>query len=204
VKHVNGEPLQYDINWGAPAYYSAGIFMIDAWLGGFTEGPIVNCYDCAAAVTTFSNVLGCQLTYQFHGPFGFLQPVYPIGRGICNNPFYGSASPPRNVPMVGVDDSLRSNFGNHAYGKQAGNNYDACMRGSFGCLTSLGYFVLGIFILVGTVGFAASVARRMFMKASGWLIDMSQTEYDRLIVDTSTPAEALRNGGTPMTRNLGI
>ena len=206
VKHVNGEPLQYDIWSGAPAYYSSWTktFLIDAWLGGFTAGPIVNCYDCASAVTTFSNVLGCQLSYQFHNSFGFLNPVYPIGRGLCNNPFYGSASAPYNVPLVGVDDFHRTAFGNHAYAKQTGNNFDACMRASLGCLASLAYFLLGLLVLILTLGFGASLARRLFMKAAGWLIDMSQTEYNGLVVDTSTPNEAAFNGGAPVSEPLGI
>jgi len=206
VKHVNGEPLQYDIWNGAPAYYASGTktFLIDAWLGGFAAGPIVNCYDCASAVTTFANVLGCQLTYQFHDSFGFLNPVYPIGRSLCNNPFYGSWPPPYDVPLVGVDDFQRTSFGNHAYAKQTGDNFDACMRASPGCLTSLAYFLLAVLVLVGTLGFGASIARRLFMKAAGWLIDMSQTEYNGLVVDTSTAPEALFNGGTPVSLPLGI
>src|ERR1700730_1103680 len=61
VQHVYGEPLAYDIWHGAPKYYSSGMFEISAWLGGFTNGPIVNCYDCASAVTTFGNVVGARL-----------------------------------------------------------------------------------------------------------------------------------------------
>ena len=210
VKHVNSEPLQYDIGGGRPFYYSSafpspgGIFDIDAWLGGFTEGPIVNCYDCASAVTTFSNVLGCQLTYQFHNDFGYLNPVFPIGLGLSNNPFYPFRSPPLNVPLVGVDDAGRTSFGNHAYGKQTGNNYDACMRASLGCLTALAYFLLAILIVIATLGLAASLARRLWMKAEGWLVDMTQSEYDGIVVDTSTPSEATLNGGSPVTEPLSI
>ena len=152
VQHVNGEPLQYDIWHGSPKYYAgffgSGTFDIDGWLAGFTHGPIVNCYDCAAAVTTFSDAVGCQLSYQFHQPFGVLDPVYPIGRGLCNNPFYGSSGPPNNVPLVGLDDAGRTGFGNHAYSKQAGNNYDACMRGSLGCVQALGFYILAFLILI--------------------------------------------------------
>jgi hypothetical protein len=204
VKRVNGEPLQYDIWSGRPFYWSGGIFDIDAWLGGFTEGSIVNCYDCAAAITTFSNVVGCQLTYQFHNSFGYLNPVFPIGRSLCNNPFYGSTPPPHDVPLVGVDDAGRTAFGNHAYGKQTGNNYDACMRASLGCLAALGYFLLAVLVLIFTLGLAASLARRLLMKAAGWLIDMTQSEYNGIVVDTSTPAEATLNGGTPVTEPLSI
>jgi hypothetical protein len=204
VQHVNGEPLKYDIWQGAPAYYSFGTFMIDAWLGGFTNGPIVNCYDCASAVATFANVVGCELTYQFHGPFGYLDPVYPIGRGLCNNPFYGSWPAPYNVPLVGTDDAGRTSFGNHAYTKQAGNNYDACMRSTLGCLTGLAYFLLGLLILILSLGAAASLAHLLFMKGAGWLVNMSQSEYEGLVLDTSTPAEAARAGGAPVPEPLTI
>jgi hypothetical protein len=208
VQHVNSEPLQYDIWQGAPAYYSGGFgggtFLIVDWLAGFTNGPIVNCYDCASAVTTFANVVGCQLTYQFHGPFGYLDPVYPIGRGLCNNPFYGSQVAPYNVPLVGVDDALRTSFGNHAYTKQAGRNYDACMRGPLGTITDLCYLLAGLLVLIFSLGAAVSLAHLLFMKGAGWLVDMPQTEYEGLVLDTSTPAEALLAGGAPVTEALSI
>lgn len=208
VKHVNGEPLQYDIFWGSPAYFSGGfpggVFDIDEWLDGFTNGPIVNCYDCAAAVTTFSNVLGCHLSYQFHDNYGCLPSLFPIGRSLCNNPFYGSRAAPYNVPLVGVDDAQRSYFGNHAYCKQSGNNYDACMRASIGCLKALGYFVLGVLVLILSLGLASSLARRLFMKAGGWLIDMTQSEYEGLVLDVTTPAEAALDGGAPLPEPLSI
>ncbi|HET8921856.1 MAG TPA: hypothetical protein VFN26_02550 [Candidatus Acidoferrum sp.] len=208
VQHVNGEPLQYDIWGGRPFYYAGGFgggtFMIAAWLAGFINGPIVNCYDCASAVTTFSNVLGCHLTYQFHGPFGYLDPVYPIGRGLCNNPFYGLRAAPYNVPLVGVDDAGRTSFGNHAYSKQAGNNYDACMRGAPGCATALAYYILGLLILILSLGAAATLAHLLFMRAAGFLVDLSQPDYESITLDTSTPAEALRDGGAPVPEALSI
>jgi hypothetical protein len=106
---------------------------------------------------------------------------------------------------VGLDDFHRTSFGNHAYAKQTGgNNFDGCMRASLGCLASLAYFLLGLLVLVFTLGFGASIARRLFMKAAGWLIDMSQTEYNRVVVDTSTPNEAAFNGGVPVSQPLGI
>lgn len=208
VQHVNGEPLQYDIWQGRSRYYAgffgSGTFDIDGWLGGFTHGPIVNCYDCAAAVTTFSDAVGCRLSYQFHQPFGVLDPVYPIGRGLCNNPFYGSSGPPYNVPLVGIDDARRTGFGNHAYSKQAGNNYDGCMRGSLGCAQALGYYILAFLILIITLGTATSLANRLFMKGAGWLIEMSQNEYEGITLDTSTAAEAARDGGAPAFWSLSI
>lgn len=208
VLHVNGEPLQYDIWQGSPRYYAGGFgggtFLIVPWLAGFSNGAIVNCYDCASAVTTFSNVVGCELSYQFHGPFGYLDPVYPIGRGLCNNPFYGSALAPYNVPLVGVDDAGRTYFGNHAYSKQAGNNYDACMRGSLGCFMALLYYIIGLLILILSLGAAAVLARLLFMRAAGWLVDMSQSAYEALVLDTSTPAEAAGDGGAPAPRALTI
>jgi hypothetical protein len=42
------------------------------------------------------------------------------------------------------------------------------------------------------------------MKAEGWLIDMTQSEYDSIVVDTSTPSEATLNGGSPVTEPLSI
>jgi hypothetical protein len=103
-----------------------------------------------------------------------------------------------------VDDDGRTAFGNHAYTKQSGNNYDACMRGSLGCLTALGYYILGLLVLIFTLGAAASLAHLLFMRGAGWLVDMTQSDYQQLVLDTSTPAELAADGGTPAPEVLSI
>jgi hypothetical protein len=198
VQHVYNGPLQYDIWHGAPSYHSSGRFMISAWLGGFTNGLIVNCYDCASAVTTFSNVVGARLQYNFHEPFGYLKPVFPIGRGECNNPFYGSAAPPYNVPLVAENDPHRTDFGNHAYAKALAdqNNFDACMKAramKFGPIGLLLAFCVLLFIATWSVV-------RWFLQRLGWLVDIPQPTYQDEVLDAALGPPT----GVPVGQPLGL
>lgn len=69
---VNGTlRLTYDRQQGAPAYalsdaYGQRIFLCSEFLDylstGAGKGNTVNCSDCATVVTTFANILGCDLT----------------------------------------------------------------------------------------------------------------------------------------------
>jgi hypothetical protein len=124
--------------------------------------------------------------------------VLPIGRGQCNNPFYGCWS---NDPVRGVDDATRTGFGNHAYTKLAGqNNYDACMKRWLTWLEQLlltiVYFIVWLILLVLSLG---QVDRfDLLERASGWLVNLTQGEYNAETIDVSTPAEAAAAGGTPV------
>ncbi len=89
--------------------------------------------------------------------------MYPVGRGRCNNPFYGdtgpnflSSCPPLSTigAVTGKDDICRSTFSNHAYGKMSGKVYDSCMK-----------------------------------IRNGWLINLSQAAYANTVIDESTLAE---------------
>jgi hypothetical protein len=71
---------------GTPHYtLLPGFFDCSAFLerihGGFGNGRFVNCSDCAAAVSTFANVLGCDLWQsRMFGPVPFpLNPTRSIG-----------------------------------------------------------------------------------------------------------------------------
>lgn len=198
VQHVNGEPLAYDIMSGAPRYYSGGMFQISAWLGGFANGTTVNCYDCASAVTTFANVVGARLQYNYHSPFGYLKHVFPIGRGECNNPFYGSAAAPYNVPIVAQNDPNRTRFGNHAYAKTSvdQNDFDACMR-TLAKPLGLVDIVLIILVLLGLAGWSA---KRQLAQRGGWLIDMPQPDYRDAVQDTALGPPT----GTPAPQPLHL
>lgn len=127
--------LLYDVDSGAPAFsetvtrgnpLSGWIFDLEAFLA--TPGATVNCYDCACAVYTFTNLLGTSLEFIYHSPYGYLNYVYPIGRDVCNNPFYDSV--PANAKRP-IDETFppgpRQPFGNHAYCEMGNTVFDATM-----------------------------------------------------------------------------
>ncbi len=122
-KNVGG---LYDTTWGAPSY---GSFNLTAFLNNIPNIGVVNCYDMGKSLVTFSNVVGCGLSYRYSSPFGYLNCIYAIGRGWANNPFYNNPSYNSN-PIVPEDWSSangRSGFGNHAFGSIADNIFDACL-----------------------------------------------------------------------------
>ena len=213
--------LRYDIVRGAPRYgfgSTGGSFRLANWIAYVLQGMppatptfcqgsgeayndnwIINCYDAAASLALMGKSVGAPLDYYYHGPFGYLQMVLPIGRGQCNNPFYGCWS---NDPVRGVDDATRTGFGNHAYTKLAGqNNYDACMKRWLTWLEQLlltiVYFIVWLILLILTLG---QVDRfDLLERASGWLVNLTQGEYNAATIDVSTPAEAAAAaGGAPV------
>jgi len=225
VKAINSNyGLRYDIVSGADRYgfaVSGDAFDLTDWIAFVLNGnppgspifcqgtgeaylnfDIVNCYDCAASLALMGKSVGARLDYYFHQPFGLLNFVLPIGRGKCNNPFYGCTG---NDPIRGVDDATRTGFGNHAYTKLAGqNNFDACMRQWLSCLTqiilSVVMFLLWLIILILTFG---TVSRTdLLERAHGWLVNLQQPSYDQITIDTSTPAEAVFAGGSPVQQVL--
>ena len=211
--------LRYDIVSGAPRYgfgSTAGSFRLTNWIAyvlqatppagpTFCQGSgetynnnwIINCYDAAASLALIGKAVGARLDYYFHGPFGYLRFVLPIGRGKCNNPFYGCFA---NNPVRGEDDATRSRFGNHAYTKLAGqNNYDACMKQWRSWLERLIitiiYFIVWLLLLIITFGLVNRFD--LLDRAQGWLVNLTQPEYNAATIDTSTPAEASSAGGIP-------
>lgn len=220
IKSVNRDySLRYDIFSGAPRYgfsMSGSSFDLTGWIdfvlkanapanplfcGGTGEQYknflIVNCYDCAASSALMAKVLGADSDYFFHSPFGYLNYVLPIGRGKCNNPFPGCTG---NNPAVGPDDP-RTHFGNHAYTKlSATRNYDSCMREWVSPLTRLVLILLWLIIFIITFGLLNLTS--LLNRADGWLIDLSQADYNTIVVDTSQPFEAAANGGSPALQTL--
>lgn len=93
VYDLGPELLEYNCpNLGAPMYVSldalplSGVFHCTAFLdllhGGVGRGRYVNCSDCAAIVSTFANLLGCDLYQSRMGvpAQGFLtNPILAIG-----------------------------------------------------------------------------------------------------------------------------
>lgn len=211
--------LRYDIVTGAPRYgfaQTGSSFHLTNWINYVLKGNapanpvfcngsaeqyknywIVNCYDCAASSALMAKVLGADSDYYFHAPFGYLKYVEPIGRGKCNNPFYGCLG---NNPAVGPDDQ-RTGFGNHAYQKLGGaRNYDSCMREWLTAIEKLILILLWLIILIITFGLLNLTT--LLNRAGGWLVDLTQAAYDTRTVDTSQPFEANAAGGTQALQSL--
>jgi hypothetical protein len=213
--------LRYDIERGAPRYgfgSTTGSFRLSNWIGYVLQGAppasptfcpgtgeayndnwIINCYDAAASLALMGKAVGARLDYYFHGPFGYLRFVVPIGRGKCNNPFYGCTS---NAPIRGADDTTRTRFGNHAYTKLNGqNDYDACMKRWLSWIEQLiltiVYFLIWLILLILSLGTVNRID--LLERAQGWLVNLTQTEYNAATIDTSTAAEAAAAaGGSPV------
>jgi hypothetical protein len=116
--------ISYDCPGGGSSHYSAGSFDCSAFLerlrGGFGNGYYVNCSDCATFVSTFANILGCDL-WQSRMGWGFgLNPMLGIGSSVwqpcCHGaPGWGDSFSYHEVAWTGacgVDDHV----------------FDACLR----------------------------------------------------------------------------
>jgi hypothetical protein len=216
--HLN-HALRYDIEQGANRYgfaVTGESFDLTNWIdyvlrgnapispvfcGGTAEQYkdfwIVNCYDCAASNALMAKVVGAGLDYYFHEPFGYLNYVLPIGRGKCNNPFYGCTG---TNPVVGPDDP-RTYFGNHAYPKlNGGTNFDACMRVWVPAWLSLLLFLIWLIVFIVTLGFVN--LKNLLNASGGWLIDIAQSDYETKTIDVNQPFEAAAAGGVPALQIL--
>jgi hypothetical protein len=89
VYNLGPNVIEYDCpNLGSTHYIIVGEFDCTAFLdrlsGGIGSGHYVNCRDCATIVSTFANVLGCDLSQSMMGTNSdvfFLNPMLAIG---CN------------------------------------------------------------------------------------------------------------------------
>jgi hypothetical protein len=78
--------VEYDCPGGGSTHYAWGSFDCTAFLdrlkGGAGNGRYVNCTDCATILSTFANILGCDL-WQSRMGWGFgLNPMLGIGSSI--------------------------------------------------------------------------------------------------------------------------
>jgi hypothetical protein len=78
--------VEYDCPGGGSTHYALGAFNCTAFLerlrGGIGNGVYVNCTDCATILSTFANVLGCDL-WQSRMGWGFdLNPLLAIGSSV--------------------------------------------------------------------------------------------------------------------------
>jgi hypothetical protein len=218
-----GYSLRYDIQSGAPRYgfvLTGSSLQLTNWINYVLKGNapatpifcnataeqykdfwIVNCYDCAASAALMAKLVGADSDYYFHSPFGYLNYVEPIGRGKCNNPFYqcqGGAT-----AAVGPDDA-RTSFGNHAYQKLGGTkNYDACMREWLSPLAK--FLLILVWFILLIISFGTINAKNLLLRAGGWLIDLTQADYNTRTIDTDQPFEAAAaSGGTQALQTLNF
>lgn len=116
----------YDVYSGAPFYTTNGgsaDFEMTNFLNNIPSVSDVNCYDMGKSLVSFANVVGCEFSYRYSNPFGYLNCIHAIGRGWTNNPFYDGNPTQAIVP----EDSYRTGFGNHAFGSISDNIFDACL-----------------------------------------------------------------------------
>lgn len=91
----------------------------------------LNCYDAAAILQHYLQYNRYASSFCYMNPFGYLRQSNLIGRGQCNNPFYGGAQGPPAItggPLINKQDYNRTAFGNHAFLHLTSNSaiVDAC------------------------------------------------------------------------------
>jgi hypothetical protein len=120
--------VSYDCPGGGSSHYSWGGFdcvaFIDRLQGGFGNGYYVNCSDCATFVSTFANILGCDLWQSRMSDNGF------VGFGL--NPMLGIGSNTWE-PCCHGEPGWGDAFSYHEVGWTAGCTasdrvYDGCLQ----------------------------------------------------------------------------
>lgn len=125
VNNLGPGLVTYDCPGGGYSWYSAGGFDCSAFLdrlkGGIGAGYYVNCSDCATFVSTFANIVGCDLWQSRMGSgFFHLNPMLGIGSTVWQPACHGI-------------DGWSDGFGYHevAWTGACGSNdnvYDACLQ----------------------------------------------------------------------------
>ncbi|HLP60513.1 MAG TPA: hypothetical protein VK186_16855, partial [Candidatus Deferrimicrobium sp.] len=126
----NRVPPRYDICKGQPSYtfsYGAGYCLrLTRYLSATDDDDHrCNCVDMAAVVQALLHLIGIKgVEYALMFPFGFLKETLLIGRGECNNPFYGEH---KSRPVVCEYYPTRSYFKYHFFCVTTdGKVLDAC------------------------------------------------------------------------------
>jgi hypothetical protein len=103
-------------------------FALTNFIDYFPKVGVVNCNDMGKSLVTFSNVVGCGMSYQsVYYLGGYLNCIYAIGRGWNNNPFYELSG---HSPIVGRncgERSGRTSFSYHTFGSISSNVFDASL-----------------------------------------------------------------------------
>jgi hypothetical protein len=125
---LNTIGAKYDTRDGEPQFSEP--FELTRFISNFPDVGVVNCYDMGKALVSFSNVVGCDLSYGACWPFGYVNCIKAIGRCWTNNPFYRREGV-NPAPIVEKDSSQGSNcrsaFYAHFFGSKSGLVYDATL-----------------------------------------------------------------------------
>jgi len=111
TEHVNTGPYAYDQNGGATHYgtYLPRRYNLSAYLdrlnGGWGNGSVVNCTDCGMSVTTFANLLGCELWSSRMGWYFSLNPIVAVGSPGFACPSWGCSFSYHEVAWAGSAQS---------------------------------------------------------------------------------------------------
>ena len=142
-------PPAYDIWFGAPYFITATnwdniTLHYSAYLAARSiPTSILNCYDTAAVLQHLLVLNGYTIRYCYMDQFGYLRQTVLIGRGLCNNPFYGATGGPA---VIGQTNTARTAFGNHGfvYVSDSGCVADACAGPHTGTETPQEYVTAAI------------------------------------------------------------
>jgi hypothetical protein len=113
VNDLGSKIVTYDCPGGGSSHYSADNLDLSAFLdrlgGGVGNGVYVNCSDCASIVSTFANILGCNLWQSTMG-YGFaLNKALAIGSNRWRSPCGWTSFNYHEVAWAGgctVDDGV--------------------------------------------------------------------------------------------------
>ena len=157
---------------------------------------VVACYDTAASLALMGAIVGVDLHYQLHDPFGYLNPCYPIGRPLGNNPHYFPSCISQR-PLVGADTG-RASFDNHTYTTDTnGLIFDACLRAE---VSWFAYFIYLVVAIIWALVLRLDLAYKYWDLAHGVVTVRSQQDYETAFIDVSALFEAAEAGGSPVTQ----
>lgn len=154
----------------------------------------VGCYDTAASLALMCAIVGADVRYQLHEPFGYLNPCYPIGRPLANNPHYFPSCISQR-PLVGGDVG-RASFLNHTYTTDTnGLVFDACLRAEVSFCAYVIYMVVAI---IWALVLRLDLAYKYWDLAHGGVTLRLQQDYETTFIDVSALFEAAEAGGSPV------
>ncbi len=114
-------------------------FALTNFINNFPNVGVVNCNDMGKSLVTFSNVVGCGMSYmRVNYLCGYLNCIYVIGLGWTNNPFYEIKGHLRIVERNSGSGSGRTHFSDHAFGSISDNVFDACLTVDTDCVPDYG------------------------------------------------------------------
>jgi hypothetical protein len=120
VKHCfHRNPPRYNIWYGNLGFtlYAQGeriTFLASSYLNALNDpGALFCCWDTAVILQYYLHVIGINdVSLCRMNPFGYLKSTPLVGRGECNNPFFGRTG---DEKVVNEKNPQRTAFGNHMF-----------------------------------------------------------------------------------------